>query len=206
MDRNWEKYPPRNAPEKVALFYKKMFADPIFFPIIEYIDKNKKPYYWYHRKYNRVPTIDQCWDHDSICRYEADVQLKRDKRVDEQIIIILRQRFEDCMLYEGYEREKCRALLTPLEEAETNYFIKYGEVGFGDIAYTVFMKQKHRLAWERRHGKVGTGMKDKHYRKDGTCKNGNFRGNPSAVHQLSGCIMDCNTSTVIDKYAPNFSH
>lgn len=29
MDRNWEKYPPRNAPEKVALFYKKMFADPI---------------------------------------------------------------------------------------------------------------------------------------------------------------------------------
>jgi len=22
------------------------------------------------------------------------------------------------------------------------------------------MKQKHRLIWERRHGKVGTGMKD----------------------------------------------
>lgn len=38
----------------------------------------------------------------------------------------------------------------------------------GDTAYKVFMKQKHRLAWERRHGPIGTGMKTKKYKKDGT--------------------------------------
>lgn len=38
----------------------------------------------------------------------------------------------------------------------------------GNIAKTIFMKQKHRMAWERRHGEVGTGMREKHYRKDGT--------------------------------------
>ena len=30
------------------------------------------------------------------------------------------------------------------------------------------MKQKHRMAWERRHGPVGTGMKTQKLRKDGT--------------------------------------
>lgn len=30
--------------------------------------------------------------------------------------------------------------------------------GFGD-AETAYMKQKHRMIWERRHGPVGTGMK-----------------------------------------------
>lgn len=46
------------------------------------------------------------------------------RKIDQTIITILRQRFEDCMLYEGHEREKCRALIFPLEEAETNYFTK----------------------------------------------------------------------------------
>lgn len=35
-------------------------------------------------------------------------------------------------------------------------------------AKTLFMKQKHRMAWERRHGPVGSGMKQKHIRNDGT--------------------------------------
>ena len=35
-----------------------------------------------------------------------------------------------------------------------------GDLGATGKARECYMKQKHRLLWERRHGKVGTGMKD----------------------------------------------
>lgn len=31
--------------------------------------------------------------------------------------------------------------------------------GYGDVR-AAYMKQKHRMIWERRHGPVGTGMKE----------------------------------------------
>lgn len=34
-----------------------------------------------------------------------------------------------------------------------------GDLGGYGTAKTCYMKQKHRLIWERRHGPVGTGMK-----------------------------------------------
>lgn len=34
-----------------------------------------------------------------------------------------------------------------------------GDLGAYYDAPTAYMKQKHRLIWERRHGPVGTGMK-----------------------------------------------
>lgn len=36
-----------------------------------------------------------------------------------------------------------------------------GDLGWDINAEQVFFRQKHRLIWERRHGEVGTGMKDK---------------------------------------------
>lgn len=37
-------------------------------------------------------------------------------------------------------------------------FFSDGDLGaYGDVK-TAFMKQKHRLIWERRHGPVGSGM------------------------------------------------
>lgn len=35
-----------------------------------------------------------------------------------------------------------------------------GDLGATGKARECYMKQKHRLLWERRHGKVGSGMKD----------------------------------------------
>lgn len=34
-----------------------------------------------------------------------------------------------------------------------------GDLGATGKAREAYMKQKHRMIWERRHGKVGTGMK-----------------------------------------------
>lgn len=37
--------------------------------------------------------------------------------------------------------------------------ISDGDLGAFGKSTACYMKQKHRLIWERRHGKVGTGMK-----------------------------------------------
>lgn len=34
-----------------------------------------------------------------------------------------------------------------------------GDLGFYGDSKAAYMKQKHRMLWERRHGPVGTGMK-----------------------------------------------
>lgn len=38
----------------------------------------ERPVY-YHRKFARVPTIDECELEDEICKYEANEQLARDR-------------------------------------------------------------------------------------------------------------------------------
>jgi len=38
--------------------------------------------------------------------------------------------------------------------------ISDGDLGGYANAKTAYMKQKHRLIWERRHGPVGSGMKE----------------------------------------------
>lgn len=47
------------------------FAETVVLP-------NQQKHYWYHRKYPRVPTVDQCYTDDPICIFEADQQLERD--------------------------------------------------------------------------------------------------------------------------------
>uniref|UniRef100_A0A1S6GL21 NADH dehydrogenase [ubiquinone] 1 beta subcomplex subunit 10 n=1 Tax=Pseudodiaptomus poplesia TaxID=213370 RepID=A0A1S6GL21_9MAXI len=134
---------------------------------------------WYHRRYRRVPTIDECYVDDVVCREEANVQFQRDWRVDQEIVSILRGRMEDCFFYEkgtgiaslGPPKEGvvidvsegsqhvCKPIMDTYNRAAKNFFIKYGEMGYNMRVEHAFMKQKHRLMWERRHGEIGTGMK-----------------------------------------------
>lgn len=102
------------------------------------------------------------------------------RQVDSEIVAILRERFEECVLYEKPDHlRKCADVLATLEDASTNWFIKCkwhnycrgffyycnymfsdGDLGANHDAKTALMKQKHRLIWERRHGPVGSGKKD----------------------------------------------
>ena len=86
------------------------------------VEKVRGPEYnWYHRRYRRVPTIDECYFHDWGCRYkmnfsksqilsnnslifrfEAQVQMERDKQVEEQIVQLLKYRAIDCANRERY--------------------------------------------------------------------------------------------------------
>eukprot|EP00088_Acartia_fossae_P036862 TRINITY_DN38051_c0_g1_i1.p1 TRINITY_DN38051_c0_g1~~TRINITY_DN38051_c0_g1_i1.p1 ORF type:complete len:191 (-),score=55.10 TRINITY_DN38051_c0_g1_i1:341-913(-) len=133
---------------------------------------------YYHRHFRRVPQIDECYQDDVVCRAEAQEQFLRDKEVEAEIICILRNRFEDCLMYEkgtgmaAYQPtnmgvpisvkkgdHKCKRMFETFEKASENFFIKYGEIGKTSRVEDAYMKQKHRLMWERRHGPIGTGMK-----------------------------------------------
>lgn len=46
------------------------------------------------------------------------------------------------------------------ERARTNHYIKYGDMPYYHRVEDAFFKQKHRMLWERRHGPVGSGMKE----------------------------------------------
>uniref|UniRef100_A0A7R9JUD8 NADH dehydrogenase [ubiquinone] 1 beta subcomplex subunit 10 n=1 Tax=Timema genevievae TaxID=629358 RepID=A0A7R9JUD8_TIMGE len=125
------------------------------------VEPNQKTYNWYHQKFRRVPTIDECYTDDAVCYMEANEQFKRDKSVDSEILSILRQRFEDCVLYEAPdEKVKCKHLFDQYNDATESWFTKYGDLGAYTNVKSAFMKQKHRMIWERRHGPVGSGMKE----------------------------------------------
>ncbi|KAK1129935.1 hypothetical protein K0M31_019630 [Melipona bicolor] len=126
---------------------------------------NQKSYPWYHQKFRRVPTIDECREQDMVCRVEAQHQFERDKLVDDEILAILRQRYEDCSWYYGIEdRDKfCADLYTAYQDAAGAWFTKYGDIGIPNSVLDAYMKQKHRMIWERRHGPVGSGISNKKY-------------------------------------------
>lgn len=89
------------------------------------VEPNQKKYPWYHETFVRVPTIDQCHTDDAVCVFEANQQFRRDKMVENEILSILRQRFEDCMLYEAPDHvEKCTPLLKTYERGAENWFAK----------------------------------------------------------------------------------
>ncbi|XP_055917986.1 NADH dehydrogenase [ubiquinone] 1 beta subcomplex subunit 10 [Eupeodes corollae] len=150
----------RNPMEAFANTVLGMVDGPITWFKESIVEPNQQKYPWYHEKFRRVPTIDQCYTDDAVCRFEADQQFRRDRMVDNEVLNVLRQRFEDCVLYESPDHMvKCRPVLDDLEKAQENWFIKYGDLGAYANAKSCYMKQKHRLIWERRHGPVGTGMK-----------------------------------------------
>jgi len=45
------------------------------------VEPNQKNYNYYHEQLRRVPTVDQCYDDDRLCKWEANQQLIRDKYV-----------------------------------------------------------------------------------------------------------------------------
>lgn len=101
--------------------------------------------------------------------------------VDSEILNILRQRKLECQTYYGKDKNKyCAKEINDYEDAATNFFIRCesvcqviafsvlsfdwfywdviipdGDLGAGGTVIDAYMKQKHRMIWERRHGPVG---------------------------------------------------
>lgn len=123
------------------------------------VEPNQGPEYpYYHKRYRRVPTIDECHLSDYVCFEEANLQYRRDKMVEGEIMQILAGRLKDCITYNkaGLDRtdpnNACQEARETWEKAQSNYYIKYGDMPWYATARDVLMKQKHRLVWERRYG------------------------------------------------------
>lgn len=140
-----------------AMYY--VLDTPVTFFREKIVEPNQKKYPWYHQKFRRVPTIDECYTDDIVCYQEANEQFMRDKLVEDEIINIMRSRFEDCLVYNSPDTQLCDPLLKAFNDASTAWFIKYGDLGMVINVKSAYMKQKHRMIWERRHGEVGSGMK-----------------------------------------------
>lgn len=115
-------------------------------------DRNKIKFY--HRRFSRVPSIEECDVKDQGCMYQANWQYRLDKMVDTNILIKLKLRMDRCIEYNYEDRSRCVEAIDEYEENDLNYYIKYGEMSVGDSAIQVYMKQKHRMIWERRHPKI----------------------------------------------------
>jgi len=156
---------------KPAIWFRRNLVEP---------NRPAEPEAWYHRRYRRVTTIDECYEDDLVCRTEANEQFQRDMEVEGYIVNLLKNRVEDCIFYEKgtgsgawgdtklgptvpldeNSKHPCKALVDTWRKAHENFFIKYGELGYKARVEQAYMKQKHRLMWERRHGPIGTGMKE----------------------------------------------
>jgi len=141
------------------VFDRLFFAVPRFFQ--ETFAKYQQDYPYYHRRYRRVPTIDECYTHDHVCAFEADRQVKRDRDVEKNIVFILSQRYTECTMNDmggvpskvkSRPNDPCIELRDDFMRAKLNFYIKYGDMRGDMVARDVLMKQKHRLIWERRHG------------------------------------------------------
>ena len=43
------------------------------------VEPNRADHVYYHQKFRRVPTFDECYTDDMVCRFEAQQQFNRDK-------------------------------------------------------------------------------------------------------------------------------
>ncbi|XP_022670962.1 NADH dehydrogenase [ubiquinone] 1 beta subcomplex subunit 10-like [Varroa jacobsoni] len=141
--------------DETTTFVERVFHNTMVKPVIwireNIVEPNRPKYYWYHRKFPRVPEIDECYEDDYPCIFEADQQFKRDFKVETEIVRILRRRLSDCIAHEQPDHlERCAKVRTDFEEAELNWFIKYGDLGYRINARDAYYKQKHRLVFERR--------------------------------------------------------
>uniref|UniRef100_G3MP36 NADH dehydrogenase [ubiquinone] 1 beta subcomplex subunit 10 n=2 Tax=Amblyomma TaxID=6942 RepID=G3MP36_AMBMU len=143
-------HPPRNGFESFINGIYAMFDVPVTWVRENIVVPNRAEYNWYHRKYRRVPTIDECYTDDMMCKFEANEQYKRDMKVDSKIVNLLSRRRDDCMTYEMGNEEKCQHIIDQYKQAELNWFIKYGDITPHQTVVAAFMKQKHRLIAERR--------------------------------------------------------
>lgn len=163
MPQDYEKdaypEPPRKTPvvdkqttlPNPALILTKLFYYSVDVPvttfrgIVDSIQEGRKAAY-YHQKFRRVPELTECQEGDYPCYYEAEMQWRRDHKVDQEIVKVVQERMRACQQREGSSYpQNCAKEMQLFTEVATNYQSRYGDLGAYASSRKCLMKQKARM-------------------------------------------------------------
>ncbi|XP_071777345.1 NADH dehydrogenase [ubiquinone] 1 beta subcomplex subunit 10 [Centroberyx gerrardi] len=151
--------PPRQTPvadkqtalPNPALIVSKLFYYSVDLPVttfrgvVDSIRANNKSVY-YHQKFRRVADLTECEEGDYLCYYEAEMQWRRDYKVDQEIVKVVQERLRACQQREGASyHQNCGKELRQFNEVTNAFQLRYGDLGAYASGRKCLMKQKERM-------------------------------------------------------------